>query len=163
MDIRKCCDLLDLCPGYSQEDLKQAYKDLVQVWHPDRFTHNQRLQDKAETKLKQLNKAYEILERALADRERAQALRASISQKDPVNTEVARARAVYEQTVAWQSRPAASAWRLQVSFLLWSAGVFVGLVSLIVLLSLIAANLEILLVLLIVAAGYVGWRWWEQR
>lgn len=43
------------------EDAKQAYKDLVQVWHPDRFTHSPRLQQRAEAKLKQLNLAYETL------------------------------------------------------------------------------------------------------
>ena len=61
MDYHQCCNILDLVPPVTQEDAKQAYKDLVQVWHPDRFTHNPRLQERAETKLKQLNLAYETL------------------------------------------------------------------------------------------------------
>jgi curved DNA-binding protein CbpA len=61
MDYHQCCNILDLVPPVTQEDAKQAYKDLVQVWHPDRFTHSPRLQERAETKLKQLNRAYETL------------------------------------------------------------------------------------------------------
>lgn len=53
--------ILDLEDGASLEDIKQAYKDLAMVWHPDRFTDNARLQQKAQDKLKQINKAYEQL------------------------------------------------------------------------------------------------------
>jgi curved DNA-binding protein CbpA len=61
MDYHQCCNILDLVPPVTLEDAKQAYKDLVQVWHPDRFTHSPRLQERAEAKLKQLNLAYETL------------------------------------------------------------------------------------------------------
>ena len=61
MDYHQCCNVLDLAPPVRLEDAKQAYKDLVQVWHPDRFTHSPRLQERAEAKLKQLNLAYETL------------------------------------------------------------------------------------------------------
>ena len=61
MDYHQCCNILDLVPPVALEDAKQAYKDLVQVWHPDRFTHSPRLQERAEAKLKQLNLAYETL------------------------------------------------------------------------------------------------------
>jgi curved DNA-binding protein CbpA len=61
MDYQECCAILDLVPPVTLDDAKQAYKDLVQVWHPDRFTHSPRLQERAESKLKQLNLAYETL------------------------------------------------------------------------------------------------------
>jgi len=48
------------------EQLKQAYRDLVRIWHPDRFTHDPRLQRKAEAKLKEINEAYEQLQSILA-------------------------------------------------------------------------------------------------
>lgn len=53
--------LLEIEPGASQDDIRQAYKDLVKVWHPDRFGSDPRLQQKAEAKLKQINAAYEFL------------------------------------------------------------------------------------------------------
>ncbi len=53
--------VLEIEPGASQDDIKQAYKDLAKVWHPDRFASDPRLQHKAEEKLKQINAAYEFL------------------------------------------------------------------------------------------------------
>ncbi|PSO85299.1 MAG: J domain-containing protein [Cyanobacteria bacterium QS_3_48_167] len=52
---------LELDNGASPEEVKQAYKDLALVWHPDRFPNNSRLQQKAQEKLKEINKAYEQL------------------------------------------------------------------------------------------------------
>ena len=51
--------LLDIPLDSSPAHLKQAYKDLVFVWHPDRFSGNPRLQKKAEEKLKCINLAYQ--------------------------------------------------------------------------------------------------------
>jgi curved DNA-binding protein CbpA len=65
MDPRHYFNLLELPPDASLHDVKQAYKDLVSVWHPDRFTHNPRLKEKAENKLKDINAAYEILKSQL--------------------------------------------------------------------------------------------------
>jgi DnaJ domain len=52
---------LELDPSATLDEIKQAYKDLVMVWHPDRFVHNVRLRHKAEEKLKQFNQAYDCL------------------------------------------------------------------------------------------------------
>lgn len=53
--------ILELDNGATFEEVKQAYKDLATVWHPDRFCNNARLQQKAQDKLKELNRAYEQL------------------------------------------------------------------------------------------------------
>ncbi len=53
--------LLELDQTASLGEMKQAYRDLVMVWHPDRFGQNLRLRQKAEDKLKQFNEAYEHL------------------------------------------------------------------------------------------------------
>jgi len=61
MNIKKCFEILELDRDASIAETKQAYKDIVSVWHPDRFSHNPRLKRKAEEKLKEINIAYETL------------------------------------------------------------------------------------------------------
>jgi len=42
-------------------EIKQAYRDLVQIWHPDRFSNNTRLQKRAEKQIKVINAAHSQL------------------------------------------------------------------------------------------------------
>lgn len=163
MDIRKCYELLDLRPGYAQEDLKQAYKDLAQVWHPDRFAHNPRLKEKAEDKLKQINQAYEVLDQALVDRARFQAAKAAAQTADPSGqTAEAIAREVYQQSRSRQ-HPAAAVWRMQLSMVAWIVGIFVGSIGLIALLAFLTTYPEWILAIGLVAGSYFGLRWWHER
>lgn len=60
-DLLDCYKILDLHPNVSCEELKQAYRDLVAIWHPDRFVDNPRLQKKVEEKLKEINAAYDLI------------------------------------------------------------------------------------------------------
>jgi curved DNA-binding protein CbpA len=59
--ISRCIEILGLKPNASEEEAYQAYRDLANVWHPDRFVGNPRLQKKAEEKLKEINAAYEYI------------------------------------------------------------------------------------------------------
>jgi hypothetical protein len=59
---KEALDVLALRPGATAVEIKEAYRDLVKVWHPDRFGSDPRLRQKAEEKLKQLNKAYLVLQ-----------------------------------------------------------------------------------------------------
>lgn len=52
---------LGLRPDASWDDVTHAYRSLIQVWHPDRFAHNARLQEDAQEKLKEINQAYDWL------------------------------------------------------------------------------------------------------
>lgn len=54
---------LDLDPGSTPDQVREAWRDLAQVWHPDRFSGNPRLQGKAEETLKRVNEAYENLKK----------------------------------------------------------------------------------------------------
>ena len=52
---------MELQSAESLDEVKKAYKILVKVWHPDRFSHDPRLRKKAEDKIQQINSAYEEL------------------------------------------------------------------------------------------------------
>ncbi|MGD1807646.1 DnaJ domain-containing protein [Dapis sp. BLCC M126] len=60
-EINQYYKILELEPGASLEEVKEAYRDLAFVWHPDRFVHNTRLQAKAQIRLKEINEAYRKL------------------------------------------------------------------------------------------------------
>lgn len=48
---------LGLAPDASWDEVTQAYKDLMRVWHPDRFQGDERLRKKAETQAQRINAA----------------------------------------------------------------------------------------------------------
>ena len=60
-NIRRFLDIFDLGRNFSDEELKDAYKDLVQVWHPDKYSNNERLRNRAESKIRLINEAYGTL------------------------------------------------------------------------------------------------------
>lgn len=61
-DINQYYGILGLKPGDSPDEVKDAYRDLVKVWHPDRFAHDPKLQVKAQEKLKEINEAYQKIQ-----------------------------------------------------------------------------------------------------
>ena len=83
-------EVLELRPGATREQICQSYRDLVNVWHPDRFEHNQRLKEKASEKLKRINVAYNKLkdyqpsERRAAPSYRTNSAKAERSKPDVV-------------------------------------------------------------------------------
>jgi curved DNA-binding protein CbpA len=61
-ELENAYRMLELEPGASMDEINQAYKDLVFIWHPDRLPNeNLRLQEKAQEKIKHLNKARDYL------------------------------------------------------------------------------------------------------
>lgn len=70
MDYTEALRLLRVSRGASPSEIKEAYLDLAKVWHPDRFGQDPRLRAKAEEALKQINQAYQLLQRAGASRAR---------------------------------------------------------------------------------------------
>jgi hypothetical protein len=61
VETLRAYQVLELEQTASPEDVKQAYRLLVKVWHPDRFPGDHRLQSAAEAKMKEINLAYERL------------------------------------------------------------------------------------------------------
>jgi len=53
--------ILGIGPGASWDELRQAYKSLVNIWHPDRFQQDGRRRKLAEEKTKEITQSYKIL------------------------------------------------------------------------------------------------------
>jgi len=53
--------ILDVKSSASKEEINRAYKDLVSIWNPDRFSKEPSLQQKAQQKIKEIDEAYEKL------------------------------------------------------------------------------------------------------
>ena len=61
MNIQQSLEILELESVSSPEELKRAYRALVQIWHPDRFHGNARLEKNAGKKLREITLAYKHL------------------------------------------------------------------------------------------------------
>ena len=68
MDIRQAYDILDVPLQATAAQIREQYRDLVAVWHPDRYGGNARLRQKAENKLAEINAAYDAVLAFLAER-----------------------------------------------------------------------------------------------
>lgn len=65
-DISQHFHTLELETTATLEQAKEAYKDLVQVWHPDKHGNSPRLHAKAQEKLKDINNAYYEIQKYFA-------------------------------------------------------------------------------------------------
>ena len=61
LDPSQAYRMLGLAPGATPEEVKTAYRDLAQVWHPDRFPDNERLREKAVRNQQLIHEAYAVL------------------------------------------------------------------------------------------------------
>ncbi|MEG4812328.1 J domain-containing protein [Microcoleus sp. F8-D3] len=82
-DINRCYEILEIEPGTSLEEIKRAYRDLAFVWHPDRFAHNDRLQQKAHQRLTEINEAYQHLVLFLSQPESSRSIEKQFQQPPP--------------------------------------------------------------------------------
>jgi len=53
--------ILELLPTATDADIKKAWHEQIQVWHPDRFNHAPALHRKAEARTQLINQAYQTL------------------------------------------------------------------------------------------------------
>src|SRR5438132_12518634 len=75
-------EVLELPPSASSAEIKKAWIELVQVWHPDRFHHSSNLHRKAETRTQMINQAYQTLSDPVA-RARYDAIRQKAAASKP--------------------------------------------------------------------------------
>jgi hypothetical protein len=67
IEADRCYRVLELESGASPEAVRDAWRDLIKVWHPDRFPNDQRLQAKGQARLKEFNHARKFLEEYLSN------------------------------------------------------------------------------------------------
>jgi WD40 repeat protein len=53
--------ILGLQPNALPDEVKKAYRQLVKIWHPDRFPNGSEQQEEAEEKFRQIHQAYQVL------------------------------------------------------------------------------------------------------
>jgi hypothetical protein len=66
LSVDECYKIMGLAANATPKEIQQTYYDLVNIWHPDRFSHDPHLQQKAQEELKKINEAYRILENSLS-------------------------------------------------------------------------------------------------
>jgi hypothetical protein len=116
-DLAKSYHLLGLKAGASLDEVKQAYRDLVRVWHPDRFGHDERLRLIAQEKLKEINGAYKFLQ--------AHAFEADLAPEEAAAAETADAAAQTDAETASPESPVVSNNRVA----LWATFIVLTLVA----------------------------------
>ena len=62
MNIKQCFEILEISSGATYEEAKTAYHLMCQVWHPDKYNHNEKLHAKATCKIKEINAAWNQIE-----------------------------------------------------------------------------------------------------
>jgi hypothetical protein len=60
-DRARCLAELELGENATPDEVRQAYRDMAKVWHPDRFPNDLRMQARATEKLRRIIEAYEFL------------------------------------------------------------------------------------------------------
>jgi curved DNA-binding protein CbpA len=93
--LERCLRVLELDQCTSKEEAHRAYRDLIRVWHPDRFSGDARLAKKADEKVKELNAAYEELVQHL-EKKRSQASGAKRSSSEKQAPSIRSTEAAFE-------------------------------------------------------------------
>lgn len=64
MDINEAYKILEVPDSATLAEIKSAYAHMVMVWHPDRLRHtnNNKLLERAESKMQQINEAFQFVQ-----------------------------------------------------------------------------------------------------
>ena len=67
-DIAQWYRVLGVTPTASLKTIKEAYRELAQLWHPDRYVDDPELKARAEEEIKEINQAYGEIKAYLASK-----------------------------------------------------------------------------------------------
>ncbi len=102
MNRIEALSILGLDEDATDEDIKIAYRECVQILHPDRFAHNRKLAERATEQFKRLQDAYDCLTsgRAQSKRTRASVSHAASGGWNSVEAQLAGLAAARTQLIA---------------------------------------------------------------
>lgn len=104
MNRTEALNILGLDDDASASDVKAAYRECVQILHPDRFANNKRLQERATEQFKRLQDAYDFLTSGKGSKKAAsrtrQSPRASSASWNSVEAQLAGLAAARTQLIA---------------------------------------------------------------
>ncbi|MBI5491877.1 MAG: J domain-containing protein [Deltaproteobacteria bacterium] len=83
--MEKYYKILEIQPNATEQEVRQSYRDLVNIWHPDRFSHDAKLQKRVEEKLKEINDAYQRIINHLNDSHKRQESQKNENQEKTAN------------------------------------------------------------------------------
>src|ERR1039458_815839 len=107
-EIRESYRLLELEPGAPLDVVKTAYRELLKVWHPDRFPNDPKFQKRATEKTKELNEACQKITAYLAGNYTESRASARATQEEAARAREA-AEAKQREEAVRQAREAAEA------------------------------------------------------
>lgn len=62
ISVEEAFRILEVNQSASWEEVKQTYREMVKVWHPDRFHNDEKFKTRATRKIQDINAAYKVLE-----------------------------------------------------------------------------------------------------
>lgn len=68
MSVERALAVMELTPDASWEQIRQAYRELVKVWHPDRFPGDEKFKLRATRKMQEINTAYQVVQASFQSR-----------------------------------------------------------------------------------------------
>jgi hypothetical protein len=69
VDYETAKSILEITSKTSKDEARQIYRELLQVWHPDKYANNAALQERATEKIKILNEAWYVYSNYVSDPE----------------------------------------------------------------------------------------------
>jgi hypothetical protein len=105
LDYGESLNILGILHSSTDDEIDQAYRDLMRVWHPDRFATDERLRRKAEEESKRINQAMEVV-RAYRTSGASSSESRTTSQDSQTNSKRSGQREAASTTTSWSTRTA---------------------------------------------------------
>ena len=69
MNLDTAYKILELEETSDLSEVRTAYRDLAEIWHPDKYVYKPRLAEKAAAKMKEINCAYDVIQEHFKNKE----------------------------------------------------------------------------------------------